>query len=90
MSLQGVKGFPTVKLFPRGKEQAPILFEHSDRSADAFFYFASRRVPHKNKKLSSAEEIEPWVNNVCLYCFPYPMMHSHRLTENRPNASFVA
>jgi len=59
----GVKGFPTVKLFPRGKEQAPILFEHPDRTASAFFYFASRRVPHKNKKLHSVEEIEPWVND---------------------------
>jgi protein disulfide-isomerase A6 len=65
MSLQGVKGFPTVKLFPRGKEQAPVVFEHPDRSASTFFYFATRRVPHKNKKLSTFEEIEPWVNNVC-------------------------
>jgi protein disulfide-isomerase A6 len=59
----GVKGFPTVKLFPRGKEQAPILFEHPDRTASAFFYFAKRRVPHKNKKLYHLEEIEPWVND---------------------------
>jgi len=58
-----VKGFPTVKLFPRGKEQAPILFEHPDRSASAFFYFATRRVPHKNKKLYTVEEIGPWVND---------------------------
>ncbi|KAN0128743.1 thioredoxin protein disulfide isomerase [Lactarius tabidus] len=60
---QGVKGFPTVKLFPRGKDQAPILFQHSERTASAFFYFATRRVPHKNKKLYHLEEIEPWVNN---------------------------
>jgi len=60
---QEVKGFPTVKLFPRGKEQAPILFQHSERSASAFFYFATRRVPHKNKKLYHLEEIEPWVND---------------------------
>jgi hypothetical protein len=65
MSPQGVKGFPTVKLFPRGKEQAPILFEHPDRSASAFFYFAARRVPHKNKKLYTVEEIEPWASDVC-------------------------
>jgi protein disulfide-isomerase A6 len=67
-----VKGFPTVKLFPRGKEQPPILFEHPDRSANAFFYFASRRVPHKNKKLHSVEEIQPWVNNVrFIVAFPH-------------------
>jgi len=58
-----VKGFPTVKLFPRGKEQASILFEHPDRSASAFFYFATRRVPHKNKKLYTVEDIEPWAND---------------------------
>ncbi|KAH9066919.1 hypothetical protein EDB87DRAFT_1588962 [Lactarius vividus] len=60
---QGVKGYPTVKLFPRGKEQKPILFEHSDRTASGFFYFATRRVPHKNKKLYRLEEYEPWVND---------------------------
>ncbi|KAF8271519.1 hypothetical protein EI94DRAFT_1720313 [Lactarius quietus] len=60
---QGVKGYPTVKLFPRGKEQAPIPFQHSERTASAFFYFATRRVPNKNKKLYHLEEIEPWVND---------------------------
>ena len=90
MPPQGVKGFPTVKLFPRGKEQAPILFEHPDRSASAFFYFASRRVPHKNKKLHAVEEIEPWVSNVCPSYFPYSVLNSHQLTENRPNASLIA
>jgi len=59
---QGVNGFPTIKLFPRGREHAPILFEHSDRTASAFFYFATRRVPHKNKKLNAIEEIEPWTS----------------------------
>ncbi|KAH9968412.1 hypothetical protein BGW80DRAFT_1338369 [Lactifluus volemus] len=59
---QNVKGFPTVKLFPRGKDQAPILFEHPERTASTFFYFATRRVPHKNKKLYQVEDIEPWVN----------------------------
>jgi hypothetical protein len=82
MSPQGVKGFPTVKLFPRGKEQAAILFEHPDRSASAFFYFATRRVPHKNRKLYTVEEIEPWVNDVCPSHFPYHVSHSHQLTEN--------
>jgi hypothetical protein len=90
MSPQGVKGFPTVKLFPRGEEQAPILFEHPDRSASAFFYFASQRVPQKNKKLHTVEEIEPWVNDVRPSYFRYPVLHSHQRTENRPNASLVA
>lgn len=60
---QGVKGYPTVKLFPRGKEQAPVLFQHPDRTASAFFYFATRRVPHKNEKLYHLEQIEPWIND---------------------------
>jgi hypothetical protein len=87
---QGVKGFPTVKLFPRGKEQAPILFEHPDRSASAFFYFATRRVPHKNKKLYSVEEIDPWVDDVRSPLSHYPMLLSHRRTESRPNTSSAA
>ncbi len=90
MSVQGVKGFPTVKLFPRGKEQAPIVFEHSDRSASAFYYFAMRRVPHKNKKLHSIEQIEPWVNEARPSLLSYSVFHSHQLTENRPNASLIA
>ncbi|KAI0259416.1 hypothetical protein BC834DRAFT_633336 [Gloeopeniophorella convolvens] len=59
---QGVQGFPTVKLFPRGKDAAPILYDAPTRTASSFYYFAIRRVPHKNKKLYRLEQIQPWVN----------------------------
>ncbi|KAJ6561210.1 thioredoxin-like protein [Mycena vulgaris] len=57
---QGVKGFPTVKVFPRGKEQSPILYE-GERSASAFYYFVTRRVPSALTKLYKVEDIMPWV-----------------------------
>jgi protein disulfide-isomerase A6 len=76
-----VKGFPTIKLFPRGKEHAPIPFEHPERTASAFFYFATRRVPHKNKKLNIVEDIEPWVNDVCSI-LTSPVVLPHRHIEN--------
>ncbi|KII86004.1 hypothetical protein PLICRDRAFT_144787 [Plicaturopsis crispa FD-325 SS-3] len=58
---QGVKGFPTVKLFPRGKTMAPIEYNSGERTASALFYFATRRIPHNNKKLYHVEDIPEWV-----------------------------
>ncbi|KAJ3717834.1 hypothetical protein C8R42DRAFT_676719 [Lentinula raphanica] len=58
---QGVQGFPTVKLYPRGKQLDPITYESGDRSASSFFYFASRRVPNHVKKIGQLEGIEHWV-----------------------------
>ncbi|KAI0317228.1 hypothetical protein OF83DRAFT_1190790 [Amylostereum chailletii] len=63
---QGVQGFPTVKLFPRGKDMKPVLFDGPQRTASAFYYWAIRRIPHKNKKLYHVEDVEPWVNAVRL------------------------
>lgn len=58
---QDVKGFPTVKLFPRGKTLPPIVYDRPERSGSAFFYFASRRIPKAITKLYQKEEIDPWV-----------------------------
>ncbi|KAH8810443.1 disulfide isomerase, partial [Flagelloscypha sp. PMI_526] len=57
---QGVKGFPTVKVFPRGNKVAPITYE-GERTSSGFFDFTSRRIPNKNKKLYKVEEIKPWI-----------------------------
>ncbi|KAJ7281987.1 thioredoxin-like protein [Mycena rebaudengoi] len=57
---QGVKGFPTVKLFPRGHEIPPMLYE-SERTASAMYYFATRRIPSSYTKLYKVEEIVPWI-----------------------------
>ncbi|KAJ7708692.1 thioredoxin-like protein, partial [Mycena rosella] len=58
---QGVKGFPTVKLFPRGKEVPPVTYEGAERTASALYYFATRRIPAAYTKLYKTEDILPWV-----------------------------
>ncbi|KAK1222113.1 hypothetical protein PQX77_015037 [Marasmius sp. AFHP31] len=59
---QGVQGFPTVKVFPRGKDQAPMTYQ-GERTAGAFVKYVSLRVPQaNNKKLSSLDDIETWVD----------------------------
>ncbi|KAH0583166.1 hypothetical protein H2248_011047 [Termitomyces sp. 'cryptogamus'] len=58
---QGVKGFPTVKLFPRGNQLGSMTYESGERTASAFFYWASRRVPNSPTKLYEIKDIAPWV-----------------------------
>lgn len=58
---QGVQGFPTVKLFPRGASLPPMTYDSGERTASAFFYYASRRVPNPPKKLYNADEISNWI-----------------------------
>ncbi|KAJ7355671.1 thioredoxin-like protein [Mycena albidolilacea] len=60
-SEQGVQGFPTIKLFPRGKEQNPMLYEGGERTASALYYFVTRRVPVAYTKLYKTEDIVPWI-----------------------------
>ncbi|KAJ6624861.1 thioredoxin-like protein [Mycena sp. CBHHK59/15] len=60
-SEQGVQGFPTIKLFPRGKEVPPMLYDSGERSASAFYYFATRRIPTAFTKLYHTEDIIPWI-----------------------------
>ncbi|KAF9068393.1 thioredoxin-like protein [Rhodocollybia butyracea] len=58
---QGVKGFPT--LFPRGKELNPMTYESGERTAGAFFKWASNRVPNHVKKLGRLDNIHTWVED---------------------------
>ncbi|KAF8997821.1 hypothetical protein BDQ17DRAFT_1329070 [Cyathus striatus] len=58
---QGVKGFPTIKLFPRGKSMKSIEFDMPQRTSSSFFYFSTRRVPNPSKKFYYHEEIDPWM-----------------------------
>ncbi|KAG6895630.1 hypothetical protein C0992_000304, partial [Termitomyces sp. T32_za158] len=57
----GVKGFPTVKLFPRGNQLGSMTYESGERTANALFYWASRRVPNPPSKLSEIGDIAPWI-----------------------------
>jgi protein disulfide-isomerase A6 len=61
-SEQGVKGFPTIKLFPRGNQKPAVPFDSPTRTANAFFSWASKLVPDNVKKLSQTDEISDWVN----------------------------
>ncbi|KAI1790266.1 hypothetical protein LXA43DRAFT_1017218 [Ganoderma leucocontextum] len=58
---QGVQGFPTVKLFPRGGKSKPLDFDGPNRSASAFYYWASRNIPHNVKKVYHLEDLPAWV-----------------------------
>ncbi|KAK0215831.1 hypothetical protein EDD85DRAFT_871036 [Armillaria nabsnona] len=58
---QGVQGFPTVKLFPKGNLIPPITYDAPERTGSAFFYWASRRVPTVVKKLYNVDELKPWI-----------------------------
>lgn len=58
---QGVQGFPTVKLFPRGSQIPPMTYDAAERTGSAFFYWASRRVPSVVKKLYNVDDLEPWI-----------------------------
>ncbi|KAK0188384.1 hypothetical protein F5146DRAFT_932995 [Armillaria mellea] len=58
---QGVQGFPTVKLFPKGNQIPPITYDAPERTASAFFYWASRRVPAVVKKLYNVDDLKPWI-----------------------------
>ncbi|THH27150.1 hypothetical protein EUX98_g7025 [Antrodiella citrinella] len=60
-SQQGVQGFPTIKLYPRGKQAKPIPYETAERTASGFFYWASRNIPHGVKKLYNIDDIPGWV-----------------------------
>jgi len=58
---QGVQGFPTIKLFPRGNQLGSMTYDSGERTANAFFYWASRRIPTTITKLPKLEDIPSWV-----------------------------
>jgi len=59
---QGVQGFPTVKLFPRGKALPPVLYTE-DRTASGLYYFAIRGIPKVMTKIVYEYEFTPWIEN---------------------------
>ncbi|KAG6827186.1 hypothetical protein H0H92_012851 [Tricholoma furcatifolium] len=58
---QGVKGFPTVKVFPRGSQLGSMTYESGERTASALFHWASRRVPTTVTKLGEIYDLTPWI-----------------------------
>jgi len=57
---QGVQGFPTVKIFPRGKSLPPILY-NDNPSSSGLYYFAIRGIPKVMKRIVYEYELTPWI-----------------------------
>jgi protein disulfide-isomerase A6 len=60
-SEQGVQGFPTVKLFPRGNSMPPVLY-NEERTSTGFFYFATRGIPNAVEKFYYVHQIPGWIS----------------------------
>jgi len=56
---QGVQGFPTVKLFPRGN-QMPAIEYRGERTSKALFSWTMSQIPH-GIRLKAANDIATWV-----------------------------
>jgi len=54
---QGVQGFPTVKLYPKGTKMKPLEFQGT-RSSSSFFYWASGAVPFNLKRSQTAKGVQ--------------------------------
>ena len=53
-----------VKVFPRGNEVAPMVYESGDRTASAIFKWVSLRVPNHIDKVANLKDIDAWANKV--------------------------
>lgn len=56
---QDVKGFPTIKFFPRGGRKPSVPY-NDERKAGPIFNYASKAVPDVVKRLSKADDITAW------------------------------
>jgi len=57
---QGVQGFPTVKLFPRGNQAPPVEYR-GERTSKALFSWAMGQIPHGIKRLKTKKDATKWV-----------------------------
>ncbi|CAE6420020.1 unnamed protein product [Rhizoctonia solani] len=62
---QGVKGFPTIKGFPRGKKGIPHDYQ-GERTFDGLVDFATSEVPSRVRTLKGTAAIQSWVNSTDL------------------------
>ena len=66
------------QLFPRGAKSKPIDFNAPERSASAFYYFASRNIPHNVKKVYHLEDLPAWIEEVRVSASACPARtHAH-------------
>jgi len=59
---QGVQGFPTLKLFPRGSQSQPEPYDSGERTSGNLIRWASRSVPNKVKPLTRIHDIPAWLD----------------------------
>ncbi|EGN91741.1 hypothetical protein SERLA73DRAFT_192065 [Serpula lacrymans var. lacrymans S7.3] len=57
---QGVQGFPTVKLFPRGNQAPAKDYNQQERTSGRIIRWASDGVPNKVKNLPTSNDISTW------------------------------
>ncbi len=56
---------------------SPVTYDAGERTASAFFYWASRRIPNTVTKLYHVEDIPGWVEKVCAH-FEFSIVVTHR------------
>ncbi|KAG1812870.1 thioredoxin-like protein [Suillus subaureus] len=59
---QGVQGFPTLKVFPRGSLAQPEPYDSNERTSGKFIRWASRSVPNNVKSLPHIYDIPAWLD----------------------------
>ncbi|KZT50984.1 thioredoxin-like protein [Calocera cornea HHB12733] len=59
---QGVKGFPTIKSFPKGLKGVPHDY-NQERSANAIIEWVKTEVPNRVKVLRGLEAVNDWINS---------------------------
>jgi protein disulfide-isomerase A6 len=63
---QGVKGFPTLKLFPRGGRAPPLDYDGGERTARSIHNWAVRKVPNAVGVLKAPAGVPAWLAKVPL------------------------
>ena len=66
MFSQGVQGFPTLKVFPRGSQAPPEPYDSGERTSGHLIRWASRSVPNKVKPLPLIGDVPAWLDKVRL------------------------
>ncbi|KAG2144324.1 thioredoxin-like protein [Suillus clintonianus] len=59
---QGVQGFPTLKVFPRGSQAPPESYDSGERTSGKFIRWASRSVPNNVQSLPHIHSIPAWLD----------------------------
>ncbi|KZP01518.1 thioredoxin-like protein [Calocera viscosa TUFC12733] len=59
---QGVKGFPTIKSFPKGLKGVPHDYQQ-ERTASAFIEWVKSEVPNRVKVLRGLDAVNEWINS---------------------------